>query len=307
MAAPVLVCARCGEILAGAVARCPACNGAVAGSVLGATVVGPLASGAEPASNARRAVSCTVSIGLPVLLGALVAAAVLGRGVAAAVLWGVLALAVVAVVELALWLRSGRSFGAFATSTRTVRADDGTALSWRGLGSPFSRRARGIPAPDVTQGPIGLLFGATTVVVRGDRDPLALAPRGIPSLPPRVPGAVARDAHTPALILVFDGRVRVPLVRGVVLGRNPAPLGGEIVAVALPDMSRSISKAHLRLDRAGATVFAEDLGSTNGTELVIGDSRTDLRAGVRVEVPVGAHLLLAGHALRFESREGTAV
>lgn len=304
--AGAMVCARCGEILDVATARCPACKGAVAGSVLAAVPVGPLDSGALPASAGRRALSTAFSIAGPVIAGLSIAALMLPLGTTPAVWIGIAAGLLAVAVETAVWLRLGRSFGGVLTSTRTVRADNGTALSWRGLGHPFSRGARGTPGPDVVQGPLGRLFGATTVLVRGDRDPLVLAARGIASLPPRIPGAVARDAHAPALTLVFDGRLRIPLVRSVVLGRNPAPLGDATVAVALPDMSRSISKAHVRVERAAGAVFAEDLGSTNGTEMVIGDRTILLAAGERVEVPRGAHLLLAGHQLRFEARDGSA-
>lgn len=300
------VCARCGEPLVRGAARCPACDGAVAGAVLGPVPVGPLASGAAPASPARRALSCAISLAAPVVVAAGMLAATLSLGVPTALLFGLLAGLVAGAIELVGWLRSGRALGGLLTSTRTVRADDGTALSWRGLAHPFSRRVRSIPAPGVIQGPLGRLFGATTVVVRGDADPFVLATRGIATLPPRIPGVVARDIHAPALTLVFDGRVRMPLVRSLVLGRNPPPVGGDTVVVSLPDMSRSISKSHVRVDRIDGRVFAQDLGSTNGTQLVEGDRTVDLRPGERVELTPGAHLLLAGLVLRVDAREGSA-
>jgi pSer/pThr/pTyr-binding forkhead associated (FHA) protein len=106
-------------------------------------------------------------------------------------------------------------------------------------------------------------------------------------------------------MLVFDDRLRIPLARSMVLGRNPARPESEpdTIVVALPDMSRSISKAHVRIDREAERVYVQDLGSTNGTELVVHDHPVVLAAGTRVEWPAGAHLLLAGQPLRVEGRD----
>jgi hypothetical protein len=238
---------------------------------------------------------------VPLVAGAVVAAASVPLGAPVTIACGVLAAVLIAAAQLAVWLRTGRAVGNLVTSTRTVRADDGTAPSLRMLrGRPHAPAA-----VERARGPLGRFLGTVTLVLGAHRDPLALAVRGVASLPPRVPGTVARDALARGVVLTFGGR-RIPLVRSVILGRNPPPVGGDTVVVSLPDMSRSISKSHVRLDNEGGRVFAQDLGSTNGTELVTPDGTRELRSGERVEIPAGAHLLLAGAPLRLDTGHASA-
>lgn len=290
------LCARCGEPLLASGERCAVCNGLVPRAVLPIVPIGPLDSGARAASPSRRALSLGTSVAVPLVVGAAFAAASSPLGASATIASAVIAAFLVAAAQVAAWLRTGRAVGNLVTATRTVRADDGTA--------PSLRMLRGRPRASATveraRGPLGRLLGTVTVVLGKHRDPLALTVRGVASLPPRVPGTVARNAVARGVVLTFGGQ-RIPLVRSVILGRNPPPVGGDTVVVSLPDMSRSISKSHVRLDNEGGRVFVQDLGSTNGTDLVTAEGTRELHPGERVEMPPGAHLLLAGAPLRLET------
>lgn len=296
------VCARCGAALPASADACAVCNGAVARSVLAIATVGPFDSGARGASALRRALALAASIVLPVLLGAGVAAAVWQHGVAPAALLGGLLALLLLLAQAMVWMRTGRAVGNLLTATRSVRSDDGTAPGIRLF------RARPYAASTVTgsRGPLGRLLGTVTVVIGAQGDPLALSDRGPASLPTRLPGAAARDALRRPITLVFDERMRIPLVRSVILGRNPPPAGGDVLSVAVPDLSRSISKSHVRLDNERGRVFVQDLGSTNGTELVTDAGVQVLRSGERVEVPPGARLVLAGSPLRLDTGHASA-
>jgi hypothetical protein len=299
----VVVCARCGQASTTAVGRCPSCDGLFARTVLAPVVTTPPALGAVTASAARRAVAVTVSLAGPVVIGVVAFALTAGAGAVPAVTIAVSAALGVSLAELVTWVRRGRSLGNLVTATRTVRADDAGVLSWSGLLRPFRRR-HVAPALAATQGRLGRWFGAVTVLARPGRDPLSLSASGPAALPPRRQERVLPDPHGRATVLTFDERLRIPLISSVVLGRNPAPaLDADATLVALPDLSRLISKAHVRLFRDAGRIYAEDLGSTNGTQLVLGEEIRPMRPGEAVEVPFGAHLLLAGHPLRVDSKE----
>ncbi|MGC5222221.1 FHA domain-containing protein [Micromonospora sp. DT81.3] len=304
----VVVCGRCGGPASASAVSCPACRGGIPGELLPIVRVSPLSTGATNASPTRRAASCAVSVAVPVLAGT---AAALAASLTTPwrVTLGVAVFLALAALQFATWLWWGRALGNVLTSTRTVRADDGTALSSGGIRRLFRGGEAVLAAPGVQQGPLLRRIGAATVSVRGDRDPLRLGAVERVELPSRPTGGARRHGRLRPLMLVFDDRLRVPLERSIVLGRNPERPESEpdTIVLALPDMSRSISKAHVRIDREAERVFVQDLGSTNGTELVAHDRLSELSAGSRVELPPGAHLLLAGHRLRIEGwEEGSA-
>jgi hypothetical protein len=301
----VVVCGRCGGSASASVAICPACRGGIAGALLPSARVSPLAAGVTAASSTRRAASCAFSVAVPVLAGT---AAALAAPLTTPwrVTLGVVVFISLAALQLATWSWCGRAIGNVLTATRTVRADDGTAPSWGGILRFFRGGKAVLAAPGVQQGPLLRRIGAATVSVGGDRDPLRLGAIERVELPSRPTGAARRQVRPRPLMLVFDDRLRVPLERSIVLGRNPERPESEpdTIVLALPDMSRSISKAHVRIDREAERVFVQDLGSTNGTELVAHDRFVQLSAGSRIELLPGAHLLLAGHPLRVEGWEG---
>lgn len=289
------VCGRCGEPVTGADGACPVCNGTVARAVLPLVHVDAFAVGAPAATAGRRSVALGISLLAVAVTGAVGAGLALPLGVGAALALGITAALLAAATQAAAWLRSGRALGNLLTSTRTVRVADGTPL---GLRLPERRDAHAVRDP--RQGPIGRLTQTVTLRVTPGADPGALSMRGVGSLPPRVPAAVLRERLTRSVVLTFDGQLRIPVSRSVILGRNPSPAADGTAVVALPDMSRSISKSHVRLDVENGRVFARDLGSTNGTEMVTASGIRELAPDERVEIPAGAQLRIAGVPLRID-------
>lgn len=105
-------------------------------------------------------------------------------------------------------------------------------------------------------------------------------------------------------VMVIDGERSVVVTARMVVGRNPTVEAGE-VAVAIPDMSRDLSKNHLRVDQdAYGQLVVTDLGSTNGTRLrSIEGARAKLKPHVSTPVRWGETLELGTqHVVQFESR-----
>jgi hypothetical protein len=94
--------------------------------------------------------------------------------------------------------------------------------------------------------------------------------------------------------LILPTGETVPLNRGVVFGRKPAPMpGGEEWPhlVYLPQDSSYLSRMHLAIELDGWLVMAQDLGARGGTTLKVpGRPAEKLRAGE-------TYVLEAGHAL----------
>jgi pSer/pThr/pTyr-binding forkhead associated (FHA) protein len=66
-----------------------------------------------------------------------------------------------------------------------------------------------------------------------------------------------------------------------------AATDARIAAVQVDDPSRSVSRAHVRIESAGASLAVVDLGSANGTEVERGDRTTPLVTGRAVPLAVG--------------------
>lgn len=94
--------------------------------------------------------------------------------------------------------------------------------------------------------------------------------------------------------LILPTGETVPLNRGVVFGRKPAPMpGGEEWPhlVYLPQDSSYLSRMHLAIELDGWLVMAQDLGARGGTTLKVpGRPPEKLRAGE-------TYVLESGHAL----------
>jgi hypothetical protein len=124
------------------------------------------------------------------------------------------------------------------------------------------------------------------------QDPAA----GFAAVPP--PTAPVADESVPvdAVVLRFDSGA-VHWFRGTcVIGRNPEAEAG-VATVAVPDLSRTLSKTHVALVQADGAVLLRDLGSTNGTSVIRPDaSFEDLAAGVDLAVPAGSTVRIGDHA-----------
>ncbi|MCW1806608.1 RDD family protein [Brachybacterium squillarum] len=105
-----------------------------------------------------------------------------------------------------------------------------------------------------------------------------------------------------ALLTVDDGTEH-RLDRTTVLGRNPSAEEGE-AGVVLPDPTRSISKTHLRVEPTAEGVTVTDLGSTNGSAILLQDgTREALVPHTATEVPAGARVGIGDRWLTVEREQ----
>ncbi|KQO62217.1 RDD family protein [Curtobacterium sp. Leaf261] len=126
-------------------------------------------------------------------------------------------------------------------------------------------------------------------------------------------GAVAHaplpaDADVPegAAVITFDSGAVHWFTTTCVIGRNP---GGEdgVTVIAVPDLSRTLSKTHVALVRGDRFVTVRDLGSTNGTSLVHPDGHVqELLPDVDVDVPPTTTVRIGDHAFRLDRTAGAA-
>jgi hypothetical protein len=101
----------------------------------------------------------------------------------------------------------------------------------------------------------------------------------------------------------------VPLDRGVVLGRKPAPVDGSTDwphLVHLPSDHSFVSRMHLQIELDGWDVLARDLGSRGGTALLApGREPERMKGGESYVLAPGTELDLADvYAVRFEVGPG---
>lgn len=237
-----------------------------------------------PAGPGRRLAVWAINLAAPVLLAAGAALAAAHRP---ALAWAfAVAAAATAAMPCVMIAATGRSWGHVATGTRTVLRETGVA-AMRELPRAFVRGALG------------------TFDLRRGRDPFApaLAPFVFPTADPHAPPPGTAAAHGLAPMVLLDSGERFSLVRPLVLGRSPA--GGEDDAELYrwADLSRTLSKAHARLEWDGMTVWVTDLGSTNGTAVRSGRSTQELVPHRRTGVPTDATLVL-GERLVTVRRSG---
>lgn len=138
----------------------------------------------------------------------------------------------------------------------------------------------------------GHLTPADSKVCRVCRQPVA------PQEPRRVPRPTLGGLRLPT------GEV-VPLDRGVVLGRKPAPLEASTDwphLVHLPSDHTFVSRMHLHIELDGWNVLARDLGSRGGTMLTMpGRDPERMRANEAYVLEPGCRLDLAEvYEVRFE-------
>lgn len=199
---------------------------------------------------------------------------------------------------LHLLVRTGRTPGRMLLGLRTVDRDTGTPLGWGRL----VRRIIGGVSP----------LGLITADLRNGRDPIradlsndnrteATVHHSAPPLPTAGVPAVARpvSAQTTVLLATENGR-SWELRRPALVGRKPFdPRRPNADLIALPDLSRTLSRTHLLMERSDTTVWATDLQSTSGTELLAPDgSRTRLEAGGRSAVPIGSIIVCGTQRIR---------
>lgn len=189
----------------------------------------------------------------------------------AALLWGIVA-AIGAAATIVLCLGClGLSVGRLLLRRRSIDALTGLP-SFRFAGP---RRLVGIGTAD---------------------DPFALVARPV-SLPAR-PAADQQTEPPRVRLIVDDGTTHIVTV-GAVIGRDPAaPPAPEYSLVAIPDLTRTVSRAHLLLTVGNDSLSITDIGSQNGT--VVADTETQLIAHQTTDVPWGTRLLLGDRQIVLE-------
>jgi hypothetical protein len=93
------------------------------------------------------------------------------------------------------------------------------------------------------------------------------------------------------LVVLPDGR-RMALDRPIIVGRDPINDGTHGEAVCVPLGGDLVSKTHAVIGPSGAGAWVIDGHSTNGTSVVKGSGERSCPPGVRVEVAVGATVVV---------------
>ncbi len=186
--------------------------------------------------------------------------------------------------------RWGRSLGCLVLGIRIIDQLTAAPASTRFLSAAVSGQLR-------------------AVSLRRGRDPVtaALAPFRFPdhvlnASRDRAQSVV--NGNRPALVLLDSGQQL--LLQGVlILGRGPfGTVEADVRTFEWADLSRTVSKTHLRLEWDGTSVWATDLGSTNGTALNVGGEYRRLRPGERVALPSTANLAVGDRLLSVEVPRG---
>lgn len=192
---------------------------------------------------------------------------------------------------------SGPWAAATGTLTASLRAGrEPLSPAVPALGTAFGPAASAGVRPGSAPAP--LTGGAAPVGLDATRrsggDSTAVA--DFADVPP--PAAPLADESVPAdaAVLRFDSGA-LHWFRGTcVVGRNPEAEPG-VATVAVPDLSRTLSKTHVALVQADGVVLLRDLGSTNGTSVVRPDgSFEDLVPGVDLTVAAGSTVRIGDHA-----------
>jgi hypothetical protein len=217
---------------------------------------------------------------------ACIAAAIVAFATHTVALGWVLIVAAVAVATAAIAriAHSGRSLGGLAAGTRTVLRSNGAPAGARVLPALFTG---GLGVFDLTRG----------------RDPFApaLAPFPFPE-PSTETLRASRPPRSHAPVVQLDSGQRLTLESALVLGRKPsaaADAPGEVYQ--WPDLSRTLSKSHTRLEWDGRRVWVTDLGSTNGTHLRTPSGSQPLIPFQRTPVPPDAELELGDRVVTVRS------
>lgn len=151
-----------------------------------------------------------------------------------------------------------------------------------GARSAEDRDAVAPPAPPTSPAPTSPPAPAAPSAPSGHPSP-SPAPGPQPATPVAAP-------HAPSTLHVKLSTGRTLAIGApAIVGRNPgvAAADARIAAVQVDDPSRSVSRAHVRIEHAGSSLAVVDLGSANGTEVERGDRTTPLVTGRAVPLTVG--------------------
>ncbi|TCK59658.1 FHA domain-containing protein [Curtobacterium sp. PhB136] len=340
---PVLTCGRCGAATTHGQRFCTDC-GVLIGRTVGSVEfdpfrgVVPASAGAVAAARGLDVLVCLIAAALGAGLFLLAHTAVprsdaVGTSIAGAVL-GFVVTAVAVVIRAS---RTGRGPGGLVMATRVVDGDDALACGpaaavgrLRGRhrprgGGPWARATGTVTAslragrdplsPALDQ--LGMTYGAAAAAgvrphtptptggpVPVGLDATRLAGGPVPSVP--TSGVDADPVPLDATVLTFDTGAVHWFRTTCVVGRNPEAEAG-VTTIAVPDLSRTLSKTHTALVQENGVVRIRDLASTNGTTVVHTDgSFDDLVPGADVVLEPGATVRIGDHAFRLDRVGGAA-
>ncbi|WP_028709277.1 FHA domain-containing protein [Propionicicella superfundia] len=145
----------------------------------------------------------------------------------------------------------------------------GTALAgWRGIhGGSLGHTMLRVRTVDAVTGLPSFRFHArrATVVRGGTMDPFALRPRPVATAQAAPTASRVAMAGSHLRLVVDDGTSHI-ITYAAVIGRDPTvPPDSRHVLVAIPDLTRTISKAHFLAQVTEQGVVVTDLRSANGT------------------------------------------
>ena len=284
-------CGRCGQGFDDRLRYCSNCGvlrvAPASGSPLG-TYSGLLA-GVQTAAPPRRRLSMAIdAVPLVGAVVAMIAAATGALGIADEARVGLVAgAALLMLLYIALTLtalaRRGRSLGRWLLALRTV--DDLTGRPTANAVAGFGSRADTVTT-DLRRGRDPVTPGYSTIAALS---PVGAAPPAS-GMAKRSPTSVLRALdNSPSMMLVLDTGERLLLETSLLIGRAPAALAVDQQPVfSWPDLSRSLSKTHARLEWTGTVLWVTDLHSTNGSALVSPDGvRQPLVPGIRGPAAAG--------------------
>ncbi len=121
-----------------------------------------------------------------------------------------------------------------------------------------------------------------------------------------VPAAAPLPQPDVTVLLVFDTgqRDQLPFGSAAVIGRVPVPQLVSDRTVVVRDDVGSVSKSHLRVEHTTDGVWLTDLGSTNGTRLLLDGPAVPLAPLTRtridgvVRVAIGQRVLMVSYMVR---------
>lgn len=160
---------------------------------------------------------------------------------------------------------------------------------------------QGPPPGAVTAMPSGGEDTGTGTVREGERLPTGVVPVAAP-----IGQARPVLARAGELLLVFDSgqQARLPIPVTVNLGRKPDRRGDGDHLVAVIDSEGTVSKNHARIEFQRGSAWITDLGSTNGTRVLVDDTQTDgenIPSGSRVRLEPGSRIRIGNRTFTLST------
>lgn len=208
----------------------------------------------------------------------------------------------VALVALVALLTAPEPAWAWAVAALLV-ALTGMVL-WRGVlgGSPGHALMRLCSVDSLTGLPSFRFHARRSTVDRGGAEsPYALRPRPVAIAHPPLPDFARGESSRSYLRLVVDDGTFHTVSHTALIGRDPAALPDtRHVLIAIPDLTRTVSKAHLLIEVVDDGVTVTDLRSANGTLVLEG--AVSLVPEQPTPVAWGSTLLIGDRQVLLERR-----